>query len=64
MATCDLFCADLELIEASAPKSDNSGNNENFKALPPHDEGGEKSDEAKPAKGHDEGIAEGNQGSY
>jgi hypothetical protein len=57
MAMHDLFCADLELIEVSVPKSDDVGNNENFKVLLPHDGGDEESDEMKSAKEHHEGIA-------
>ena len=58
MATHDLFCADLELIEVSVPKPDDTGNNENFKVLFPRDEEDEESDdEVKSAKEHDEGIA-------
>ncbi len=57
MATHDLFCADLELIEVSVPKWDDTGNNENFKVLLPHDKGDEESDEMKSAKEHDQGIA-------
>ena len=58
MATHDLFCADLELIEVSVPKPDDTGNNENFKVLFPRDEEDEDSDdEVKSAKEHDEGIA-------
>ena len=62
MATHDLFCADLELIEVSVPKPDDTGNNEDFKVLFPRDEEDEESDdesddEVKSAKEHDEGIA-------
>ena len=62
MATHDLFCADLELIEVSVPKPGDAGNNENFKVLFPRDEEDEESDdesddEVKSAKEHDEGIA-------
>jgi hypothetical protein len=39
MATHNLFCANLELIEVSVPKWDDTGNNENFKVLLLHDEG-------------------------
>jgi hypothetical protein len=56
MATHDLFCTNLELIEVSVPKLDDAGNNENFKVLLPHDEGDEELDEMKSAKEHDEGI--------
>jgi hypothetical protein len=57
MATHNLFCADLELIEVSVPKWDDTVNNENFKVLLPHDKGDEESDEIKSAKEHDKGIA-------
>ena len=58
MVTHDLFCADLDLIEVSVPKSDDTGNNENFKVLLPHDEGGEElDDEMKSAKEHNKRIA-------